>query len=96
MNDRLKIEGSHGEYLPPRALSIEAAARYAGVIPWTIQEAIWTGKLTARRCGRFVVILIEDLDRYLKSLPIIGPSLAPSMVKRRQTRDLAAREKAAA
>lgn len=90
----LQIENSHGPY--PRALGIEATARYAGVKPWTIQEAIWTGKLTARRCGRFVVILIEDLDRYLRSLPVIGPSLAPSMVKRRQARELANRERAAA
>jgi hypothetical protein len=55
----------------PRGLRIVDAAAYAGCSPWAIRSAIWTGKLRAKMIGRALVVLREDLDRYLESLPAV-------------------------
>ena len=74
------------EWLAPRGLSIQAAADYCGVRAWTISEAVYDGRLAARRLGRSLVILKDDLDRFLSSLPVVEPSSAPSILQRRQRR----------
>jgi len=59
--------------LPPRGLRVADAAVYAGVTHWHIRTAVWTGRLKACRAGKVIVILRDDLDRYLNSLPEIQP-----------------------
>lgn len=54
---------------PVRGLRVADAARYAGVSHWFIRTAVWTGKLRAYRAGKVIVILRDDLDRWLNSLP---------------------------
>lgn len=58
---------------PVRGLRVPDAAAYAGVTHWHIRTAVWTGRLRARRAGKVIIILREDLDRYLSSLPEVQP-----------------------
>jgi excisionase family DNA binding protein len=68
--------------LPPRGLRIVQAARYAGVTTWFIREAIWEGRLKARRFGKFLIILRDDLDRFLENQPPVEPSSAAWLAQR--------------
>jgi excisionase family DNA binding protein len=68
---------------PPRGLRIVEAARYAGVTTWFIRQAIWKGQLKARRCGRFVIILRDELDSFLENQPAVEPSSAAWLAQRR-------------
>ncbi len=69
--------------LLPRGLRIVQAARYAGVSTWFIRQAVWEGRLKARRCGKFVIILRDDLDRFLENQPPVDPSAAAWLAQRR-------------
>jgi excisionase family DNA binding protein len=68
--------------LPPRGLRIVQAARYAGVSTWFIRQAVWEGRLKARRCGKFVIILRDELDRFLENQPLVEPSAAAWLAQR--------------
>jgi len=69
--------------LTPRGLRIVQAAQYAGVTTWFIRQAIWEGRLKARRCGKFVIILRDELDRFLENQPPLEPSSAAWLRHRR-------------
>ena len=71
--------------LPPRGLRIMQAARYAGVSTWFVRQAIWEGRLKARRCGKFLIILRDELDRFLESQEEVPPSTASWLAERGQT-----------
>jgi excisionase family DNA binding protein len=78
------VESRTAELIPRRGFRIEAAALYLGVPCWTIQEGIYSGRLTARRIGRFTIILKEDLDRFAEACPVIPSS--PNFRKNRKVR----------
>ena len=69
--------------LLPRGLRVVQAARYAGVTTWFIRQAIWQGRLKARRCGKVVIVLRDELDRFLESQPAVEPSAAAWLAQRR-------------
>lgn len=75
--------------VPVRGLRVPDAAAYAGVTHWYIRTAVWTGRLKAHRAGKVIIILREDLDRYLSSLPEVQP-LKSSWLAVRQANDGAA------
>jgi len=77
------VSASAESLLPPRGLRIVQAARYAGVSTWFIRQAIWEGRLKARRCGKFVIILRDELDQFLENQPPVGLSSAAWLVQRR-------------
>jgi excisionase family DNA binding protein len=52
-----------------RALSVQEAAKAAGVGRTLIFDEIRKGRLTARKAGRRTIITIDALDAWLKSLP---------------------------
>jgi excisionase family DNA binding protein len=52
-----------------RALSVEEAAKAAGVGRTLLFEEIRKGRLTARKAGRRTIVTIDELDSWLKSLP---------------------------
>ena len=54
------------------AISIPEAARRAGVGRTTIYEAINDGKLVVRKSGRRSLVLIDELQNWLMSLPKAG------------------------
>lgn len=53
----------------PLALSIEGVQRETGLGRTLIYDAIRTGKLAARKAGRRTVILREELEFFLATLP---------------------------
>jgi excisionase family DNA binding protein len=53
-----------------RAMSVEQAAKAAGVGRTLLFEEIRRGRITARKVGRRTIITADDLDAWLKSLPI--------------------------
>ena len=55
----------------PLAHSIAEASARSGIGRTTIYELINTGQLPARKRGRRTLILAEDLQRCLQSLPSI-------------------------
>jgi excisionase family DNA binding protein len=52
-----------------RAMSVEEAAKAAGVGRTILFENIRAGHITARKVGRRTIITMDDLDAWLKSLP---------------------------
>jgi len=52
-----------------RKFSIKEAARYLGIHEQTLREKSDLGDIKAKKEGRFRVFLLEDLDRYIDSLP---------------------------
>jgi excisionase family DNA binding protein len=70
--------------IAPRGLRVPDAAAYAGVTHWCIRTAIWTGRLKAYRAGKTIIILREDIDRYLNSLPEVQPNNAEWLADRQQ------------
>jgi excisionase family DNA binding protein len=75
--------------IAPRGLRVADAAAYAGVTLWHIRTAVWSGRLRARRAGKVIIILRDDLDRYLNSLPETEP-LNSDWLRARQTKGAAA------
>jgi len=54
--------------IQPRGLRVADAARYAGVSHWFLRSAVWRGELKARRAGKVIIILRDELDSYLSAL----------------------------
>jgi excisionase family DNA binding protein len=53
-----------------RALSVEQAAKAAGVGRTLLFEEIRKGHIAAKKVGRRTIITLDDLDAWLKSLPV--------------------------
>jgi excisionase family DNA binding protein len=49
-----------------RLLKVSEAAERSGVSEWTIRAEIQRGNLRARRIGRIVRVLDEELDRWMR------------------------------
>lgn len=54
---------------PPIAFSIKSAAAHSGIATFSIRAAIHAGKLPARLVGKRLIILSDDLKRWLEELP---------------------------
>ena len=54
-------------------LSIVEAAAFSGVGRSKIFEEIREGRLPARKAGRRTIILQEDVQKWVTSLPMISP-----------------------
>jgi excisionase family DNA binding protein len=61
---------------PPIAVAIENAPQIVGVSRTRIFEAIRNGELSARKAGRSTIIEIDELKRWVKSLPVKRLELA--------------------
>ncbi len=55
------------------AITVEEAAKAAGVGRTTIFMELRNGRLKGRKVGRRTVISVEDLNAWLTSLPISRP-----------------------
>lgn len=62
--------------IPTLALSPEAAAKAAGVGRTAIFQAIREKKLVARKNGARTLVMVDDLGKYLRSLPQAGKAEA--------------------
>lgn len=58
------------------ALSVEQAARRAGVGRGFLYQEIGKGRLRARKAGRRTLIALTDLAAWLESLPILAAGSA--------------------
>jgi hypothetical protein len=62
----------HQTGVPPIACSIEDAPSLIGVSRTRIFNAVRKNDLTARKAGRSTIIELEELRRWVKSLPTKG------------------------
>ena len=60
----------------PLAFSLADAALAIGVGKSTLHELTATGKLPVRKLGRRSLVLREDLEAYVQSLPLSGEQCA--------------------
>jgi excisionase family DNA binding protein len=58
------------DHIDKRAMSVEEAAKAAGVGRTILFEEIRKGHITARKVGRRTIITTDALDAWLKSLPM--------------------------
>ncbi|MGH1571921.1 excisionase family DNA-binding protein [Methylobacterium sp. P31] len=58
--------------MEPLGLSVQQAAKSAGVGRTTIYEELARGRLRAKKLGRRTLILADDLKRWLEALPPIA------------------------
>lgn len=56
----------------PFAYSVEEAAKIAGLSRSSIYLALGDGRLTARKAGRRTIICPEDLQKFVRDLPLFG------------------------
>jgi hypothetical protein len=52
------------------------ASAFTGLTRWQLRMAIWRGNLKARRAGKNLIVLREDVEAFLRSLPTVGASSA--------------------
>jgi excisionase family DNA binding protein len=55
-----------------RGLSVDEAAKAAGIGRTKMFEEIRKNRITARKCGRRTLIEADELDAWLRSLPTAG------------------------
>ena len=55
-----------------RAMSVDEAAKAAGIGRTMLFEEIRKGRITARKVGRRTIITIHEFDAWLKALPAAG------------------------
>ena len=53
----------------PLALTVEETAELLGMTERATRQAIWRGKIPVRRLGKKVLVLRDELERFLKELP---------------------------
>jgi len=58
----------------PMAYTLKAAAKVAGLSPFTLYMAVTEGKLRARKAGKRWLILRQDLESFLVTLEVVSPS----------------------
>jgi hypothetical protein len=56
-------------FLRPRALRPPAAADYLGTTPGNIEALMRTGVLRYKLIAGVRIVMVEELDRYIESLP---------------------------
>jgi excisionase family DNA binding protein len=54
------------------ALSVEDACKYSSLGRTTFYKHVKLGHIPARKCGRRTIVLRDELDQALKSLPRAG------------------------
>jgi excisionase family DNA binding protein len=50
-----------------RWMTVEQAAEYLAVVPYSIRNAVWSGELSAAKLGKRLVFDRTDLDRWAES-----------------------------
>ncbi|MCH2497392.1 MAG: helix-turn-helix domain-containing protein [Erythrobacter sp.] len=60
----------HREPRKPFAYSVEEAAKIAGLSRSSIYLALGDGRLTARKAGRRTIICPQDLQKFVRDLPL--------------------------
>jgi excisionase family DNA binding protein len=64
------------------SFTIPQVAKYSGLTPWQVRMSVWQGKLPAKRVGKCLIILRDDVDAFLKALPNITLNTSEWLAKR--------------
>jgi hypothetical protein len=56
----------------PRAYSIDSVVEICGLGRTSVYGEIKAGRLVARKCGRRTLVIDEDLQRWLETLPVVS------------------------
>jgi excisionase family DNA binding protein len=67
MSNKLPHDGAK-----PRALSVKEACRYISLGRTSFYKLVKSGQIPARKCGCRTIVLADELDQALKSLPFAG------------------------
>jgi hypothetical protein len=65
-----------GDGLSPIAVAIEGVPQIVGISRTRIFQAVRDNEIVARKAGRSTIIEIDELKRWIKSLPIKGGKFA--------------------
>ena len=65
-NQKGRAEQKNNNPLPPRLLSIQAAAGYMGRTVWGMRELYWANKIPMVRDGKKIFFDVKDLDAYIE------------------------------
>lgn len=55
--------------MPKISMTVDEAVSYSGIGRTKLYELFKEGKLTPRKCGRRTLILVEEIDALIRSLP---------------------------
>jgi excisionase family DNA binding protein len=55
-----------------RALSVKEACEYISLGRTSFYKLVKSGQIPARKCGGSTIVLIDELDQALESLPLLG------------------------
>jgi excisionase family DNA binding protein len=55
-----------------RVLSVKEACKYISVGRTSLYKHIKSGLIPARKCGGRTIVLVDELDQALESLPVVG------------------------
>jgi len=58
--------------LKPVSLTIDDATQYCGIGRTKLYELIREGKFSARKMGKKTLVLTDELDAYVRSLPSLS------------------------
>lgn len=61
------------------AVTISDASRIAGIGRSTLYKLFIAGEIVPRKSGRRTLVLVDDLERYIKSLPPADRRVVPSL-----------------
>jgi excisionase family DNA binding protein len=54
------------------ALSVKEACKYISLGRTSFYKLVKSGQIPARKCGGRTIVLVDELDQALKSLPFVG------------------------
>lgn len=57
--------------MKPVSLTVDDATQYCGIGRTKLYELIREGKFSARKMGKKTLLLTEELDAYIRSLPAL-------------------------
>lgn len=65
-----------------RAFTIPQVSAYTSLTHWQVRMAIWQGKLPAKKVGKSLLILRDDADTFLESLPTVSVNNSDWLARR--------------
>jgi len=65
-----------------RAFTIPQVSAYAGLTHWQVRMAIWQGKLAAKKVGKSLIVLRDEADKFLESLPTVSANNSDWLARR--------------
>lgn len=68
------------------SFTIPQVAAYTGLTQWQVRMAIWQGRLAAKRVGKSLIVLRQDVNGFLEALPTVSLNEADWLRNRQAVR----------